>query len=108
MPGGESYTANLFRDAGADYLFADLPGTDSHPLSFETVFEKAYQADIWLFKYNQSKDMTYADLQQEYAPYAHFEAFQKKRIYAVARFYPDISSGITFRSPVALLSFDGR
>lgn len=82
MPGGESYTANLFRDAGADYLFADLPGTDSHPLSFETVFEKAYQADIWLLKYNQSKDMTYADLQQEYAPYAHFEAFQKKRIYA--------------------------
>lgn len=82
VPGGESYMACLFRDAGADYLFAGLPGTDSHPLSFETVFEKACQADFWLFKYYEGKDMTYAGLRREYAPYAQFRAFRERRVYA--------------------------
>ncbi len=40
VPGGRSYIANLYRDAGADYIWADDPTTGSVPLAFETVFEK--------------------------------------------------------------------
>ena len=81
IPAGDSYMAHLFEDAGADYMFKDLPGTGSTPLAFETVFDKAIHADIWLVKYNQSSEMTYNDLRSEYTPYENFDAFKKQRIY---------------------------
>ena len=81
IPAGDSYMAHLFEDAGADYMFKDLPGAGSTPLAFETVFDKAIHADIWLVKYNQSSEMTYNDLRSEYTPYENFDAFKKQRIY---------------------------
>ena len=81
VPSGDSYMAHLIEDAGADYMFKDLPGAGSTPLAFETVFDKAIHADIWLVKYNQSSEMTYNDLRSEYTPYDNFDAFKKKRIY---------------------------
>ena len=81
VPSGDSYMAHLIEDAGADYMFKDLPGAGSTPLAFETVFDKAIHADIWLVKYNQSSEMTYNDLRSEYTPYENFDAFKKKRIY---------------------------
>ena len=82
MPSGESYVANWYKDAGADYIFTDLPGAGSTPLAFETVLDRAIHADLWLIKYNQSKDMTYGDLRSEYTPYENFDAFKNRRIYA--------------------------
>ena len=81
VPSGDSYMAHLIEDARADYMFKDLPGAGSTPLAFETVFDKAIHADIWLVKYNQSSEMTYNDLRSEYTPYENFDAFKKKRIY---------------------------
>lgn len=81
VPSGDSYMAHLIEDAGADYMFKDLPGAGSTPLAFETVFDKAIHADIWFVKYNQSSEMTYNDLRSEYTPYENFDAFKKKRIY---------------------------
>lgn len=81
VPSGDSYMAHLIEDAGADYMFKDLPGAGSTPLAFETVFDKAIHADIWLVKYNQSSEMTYNDLRSEYTPYENFDTFKKKRIY---------------------------
>ena len=81
VPAGESFVANLFRDAGADYVFKNLPGTGSKPLAFETVLDEAIHADIWLVKYNLSEDMTYDDLRMEYGPYENFDAFKKRQIY---------------------------
>ncbi|WP_099464522.1 MULTISPECIES: ABC transporter substrate-binding protein [Parabacteroides] len=82
IPGGASYMAHFFKDAGADYMFTDLPGAGSTPLAFETVLDKAIHADIWLIKYNQPDDLTYAGLRAEYTPYENFDAFKKKNIYA--------------------------
>lgn len=31
IPAGDSYMAHLFEDAGADYMFKDLPGAGSTP-----------------------------------------------------------------------------
>lgn len=81
MPAGESYIANLYKDAGADYLFKNLTGAGSVPLSFETVLDQAIHADLWLIKYNQATEMTYQDLRTEYAPYENFDAFKNRRIY---------------------------
>lgn len=81
MPTGDSYVAHFFQDAGADYLFVDLPGSGSRPLSFESVFDKAINADLWLIKYNLEEDMTYNELRGEYTPYENFDAFKQRRIY---------------------------
>ncbi len=48
VPGGRSYLALLLADAGARYLWADDETTGSLPLSIETVFERAHEADFWL------------------------------------------------------------
>lgn len=82
VPGGNSYMAHFYKDAGASYVFSDLLVTGTVPYSFEMVFDRAAHADFWLIKYNTSYEMSYNDLQREYPPYANFEAFTKRNIYA--------------------------
>ncbi len=82
MPGGKSYMAALFADAGSSYPWSDNNDVGSIPLSFESVLEKGKNADFWLIKYNAAHDMTYADLAAEYAPYQHFKAYTERRIFA--------------------------
>ncbi len=53
MPGGKSYAAQLLRDAGATYLWADIDRAGSLPLDFEAVYDRAADADFWV---NVSQD----------------------------------------------------
>ncbi|MEM9976119.1 MAG: ABC transporter substrate-binding protein [Cyanobacteria bacterium P01_D01_bin.2] len=53
MSGGKSYAAALLEDAGADYLWADNDSTVTIPLDFESVFDQAANADVWI---NVSQD----------------------------------------------------
>jgi len=48
MPGGKSFVATLLRDAGANYLWAEDTSSGNMPLSFESVFDRAANADFWL------------------------------------------------------------
>lgn len=81
VPGGHSTTGQLLEDAGGHYVFANDRRSGSIPLSFEAVFNKAGEADIWTFKYNRPQDMTYADLEADYAGYAGFHAFKTHNVY---------------------------
>lgn len=81
VPGGRSVTGQMYADAGARYAFGSIAENGSVPLSFETVFHRARQADYWLVKYNQKQDKTYAELEQDYRPYSGFDAFRKRKIY---------------------------
>ena len=81
VPGGKSTMGQLYRDAGADYLFADCGENGSVPLSFEVVLEKASDADIWLVKYNSKTDKTYGSLLSDFEGYSHFAPFKQKNIY---------------------------
>jgi iron complex transport system substrate-binding protein len=81
QPGGRSYIAQLFRDAGADYLWKNDQNTGSIGLSFESVLEKAEKADFWLIKHNNLYDLTYRNLVREYPNYALFDAYKKRNIY---------------------------
>ena len=64
------------------------------PLAFESVLDKAGEADFWIIKYNWPKDMTYQSLEKEYKPYSHFKAFKEKNIYgcntAYSSYYEDL------------------
>lgn len=81
MPGGKSTLASLIADAGGTYLFKDNPSSGSVPYSFEDVYMKGHDADIWLFRYSSDRRMTLKDLQEEYAPYAQFKAFRTAHVY---------------------------
>ena len=81
LPGGNSYMAHFFRDAGADYLWKEDTHTGSIGLSFESVLEKAEKADYWLIKYNTSHELTLSELVKNHPNYALFDAYQKGNIY---------------------------
>ena len=95
VPGGKSYFGTLHADAGADYLFRDVPGTNSTHLSFEEVYDRAGEAEFWLLKYGDRTPMTYARLAGEYDPYSHFRAWRERRIFAcntlTSTYYDDIT-----------------
>ena len=62
-------------------MFADEPTSWALALSFESVLDRAGDADVWIIKYNRDRDLTYADLRAEYAGYAEFKAFKQRNIY---------------------------
>ncbi|MEL7060576.1 MAG: ABC transporter substrate-binding protein [Acidobacteriota bacterium] len=49
VPGGETYPARLFADAGAAYAWRDDPSTRALPLDLERVVERATTATWWLW-----------------------------------------------------------
>lgn len=48
MPGGDSFMAHLFADAGGDYFYAGDSSKGSLPLNVETVLTNFAQTDVWL------------------------------------------------------------
>lgn len=80
VPGGNSYMASFFKDAGARYLWEDNRQSGSLPLDFETVFYRASDADFWCIKENFKHRYTYAQLGSENVHYSEFDAFQNRQI----------------------------
>ena len=78
MPGGESYAANLLRDAGAEYLWSDLEGAGAMPIDFEVVIERAKDADFWL---NVGFASDLASLAAMDPRYADFKAYQQRQVF---------------------------
>lgn len=81
VPGGNSTMARLYADAGGKYIFDNIQRSGSVSLSFETVFDRAQHADVWLIKYNQPTDKSYTALKAEYESYTHFDAFRNRQVY---------------------------
>ena len=50
-------------------------------LTFESVFDRARDADFWLFKYSAPNDMTRTALIAEYAPYDRFKAVADGQVF---------------------------
>ncbi len=48
MPGGQSFAAQLIRDAGGSYAWSSDTTNGSIPLDFEAVFAKSADAPIWI------------------------------------------------------------
>ena len=80
LPGGKSYVAQLFKDAGADYIWENNPNKASFPLDFESVFTKAQQADFWRIVGTFGSKASYQALASENELYTHFKAFRQHHI----------------------------
>ncbi len=78
VPAGNSYIANLIADAGGDYFWADEKKTGSIPLSFEMVYAKAKEVDVWINQYNVN---TKKELVSYDERYTLFKAFKTGQLY---------------------------
>ena len=81
VAGGNSTIGQMISDAGGVYIFAGNNNSGSVPLSFETVFEKAQDADVWLLKNSNSNPLTYKLLESDFKQYSSFKPFKDKNIW---------------------------
>ena len=82
VPGGKSTIGQMIQDAGGSYPWADDDHNGSISLPFESVLEKAGEADIWLFRYSSDHQITYDELRSEHHGYNQFKAFRNQQVYA--------------------------
>ncbi len=78
MPGGLSYSAHLIEDAGGYYPWDTLQKTNSTPIDWELVYQKAYDSDYWI---NTGAYTSYAEVRKELPDMNLFEAFQNKKAF---------------------------
>lgn len=79
-PQGDSWMGLYFKDAKASYLWQNTKGTGSLALSFESVYDKAADADYWI---NPGQFETLESLRSANPHYAQFKAFQMGRVYSL-------------------------
>jgi len=93
VPGGNSTIGHVIADAHCGYAWADDTHSGSLSLPFETVLEKAAQADVWLFRFNADHPISPTELLSEHRGYDQFRAFQTGRLYgcntATSTFYEE-------------------
>jgi iron complex transport system substrate-binding protein len=82
LPAGESFTARLYKDANTDYLWKDSKGQGSLVLNFESVLDRAREADFWIGSgiYTSRQDLIEAN-----GHYAEFKAYDENRIYTFSK-----------------------
>lgn len=81
LPSGTSWGSLILKEAQSDYLWAATTGTGSLSLSFETVFEKGKDADIWI---TSGQFATLAEMVNANPHYTQFKAFKNKNVYSFA------------------------
>lgn len=78
--GGQSFLAQVFKDAGADYFLKDDPRSGGVNLDFETVYNQADSADYWRILNSYPGTYSYDALKAQDARYADFKAFRQKGV----------------------------
>ena len=93
VPGGHSTIGQMIKDAGGQYPWAKDEHGGSLSLPFETVLEKASDAEVWLFRYDSNQPITRQQLLAEKEGYSQFRAFQTGDVYgcnvATSLFYEE-------------------
>ncbi len=78
--GGNSYMAQIFKDAGADYIMKDKEETGGVTLDFESVYAKAVGADFWQIDGSFDGEFTLEELEAEDMRYADLKAFKEGKV----------------------------
>jgi iron complex transport system substrate-binding protein len=79
LPNGTSTEAQFLKDANVTYLWSETSGKGSLALSFESVFEKAKDAELWL---SPSYYTSMEALEKANQHYTKFKAFQNNKVYS--------------------------
>lgn len=79
LPSGDSWGSLLIKEANANYLWQNTTGTGSLALSFEAVFEKAQNADLWI---TSGQFSSLQQMEDTNPHYKKFKAFQQGNVYS--------------------------
>ena len=77
--GGKNYLAQIFRDAGADYVIHDEE-TAGEDLEFEKMYEMAANADYWRILNSYPDEFSYEALKASEPRNELFKAFKEKKV----------------------------
>lgn len=77
--GGKNYLAQIFRDAGADYVIKD-ENTGGIPIEYESMYAKAANADYWRILNSFAGDFSYDALLKSEPRNAMFKAYKEKKV----------------------------
>lgn len=105
VPGGKSSAGRLIADAGGDYAFGADKHSGSLALSFETVLDKAGNADVWVFNHSGPAPMTYSTLLSEHHGYASMKAFREHNVWFVNSTQVPYFEEISFRPDYLLRDY---
>lgn len=78
LPGGQNYASKILLDAGCSYLWQENTSNGYLELSFESVYERAHDADLWIGVGNYS---TLRELESGDQRYARFRPFRTRSVY---------------------------
>jgi len=78
LPGGQNYAAKLLTDAGCNYLWQQDTSNGFLELSFESVYEKAKEADLWI---GVGSFKSLAEIKASEERYTKFRPFLKGEVY---------------------------
>jgi iron complex transport system substrate-binding protein len=78
LPGGQNYASRLFKDAGCNYLWADDPSNGYLQLTFESVYQKAKDADLWI---GVATFKSLKEIEDNDHRYAKFKPFKTKQVF---------------------------
>ena len=81
MPYGNSWQAQFIKDSNASYLYSETSGEGSLSLAFETVLEKAEDAQYWV---SSGQFTSYEQLFNDSEHYKRFKAVANKNVYSVS------------------------
>jgi len=78
LPGGQNYASRILHDAGCAYLWEENTSNGYLEVSFESVYEKAHDADLWIGvgNYTTLKDLGTGDHR-----YTRFKPFRTGSVY---------------------------
>ncbi|PCH68775.1 MAG: iron ABC transporter substrate-binding protein [Bacteroidales bacterium] len=79
VPGGKSFYANYFRDAGAKYIIKDDKQA-AYPLGFESVYTKAANADFWRILVPEPTGFDRKALIEQDVRYGDFKAYKQGNV----------------------------
>lgn len=82
LPAGESFTAQLYKDANTNYIWQESEGQGSLVLSFESVLEKAENAEFWI---GSGYYTSLEELKSANAHYEQFKPFENNTIYSFSK-----------------------
>ena len=97
VPGGKSSVAQLIAAAGGSYAWTNDTHSGSLALPFETVLEKAGNADVWIFNDQHEQPMTYDQLRAEFHGYEMLKAFREHHVWYVNSLKVPYFEEVSFR-----------
>ena len=103
VPGGDSYMAHLFTDAGASYPWSDNNNSGSLSLDFSQVLARAQDADFWLIK--PDRHLSYSDFEAINPLNVKFKAFSCRGVYQCVTSETSLFTDFPFHPQVLLRDF---